>query len=170
MKVQSNKVVALTYELQVDDENGEKTLVEKVEQDNPMVILYGLSGLPEQFEENINGLAEGEGFEFSLSPDGGYGDFDEEAVVNLPLDIFKVNGELDREMLQEGNFIPMTDQDGHRLQGRVIEVHDDSVLMDFNHPLAGKTMHFKGHIMNIREATQEELEHGHVHGEGGHHH
>jgi FKBP-type peptidyl-prolyl cis-trans isomerase SlyD len=170
MTVDTNKVVSLTYELRIDDENGEQTLVEKVEQDNPMVILYGSSGLPERFEEQISGLKQGDSFEFSINPEEGYGDFDEEAVVELPKDVFKVDGKVDNELLQIGNFIPMTNQDGHRLQGKVLEVHPESVLMDFNHPLAGVNMHFKGQILDVREASQEELAHGHVHGEGGHHH
>lgn len=170
MTVDTNKVVSLTYELRVDDENGGQTLVEKVEQDNPMVILYGSSGLPERFEEHISGLKEGDAFNFSINPEEGYGDFDEEAIVELPKDVFKVNGKVDNEMLQVGNFIPMTNQDGHRLQGKVVEVQDESVVMDFNHPLAGVNMHFKGQIISIRDASQEELAHGHVHGEGGHHH
>jgi FKBP-type peptidyl-prolyl cis-trans isomerase SlyD len=170
MTVDTNKVVSLTYELRIDDENGDQTLVEKVEQDNPMVILYGSSGLPERFEEQISGLQQGDSFEFSINPEEGYGDFDEEAVVELPKDVFKVNGKVDNDLLQIGNFIPMTNQDGHRLQGKVLEVHPESVLMDFNHPLAGVNMHFKGQILEVREASKEELDHGHVHGEGGHHH
>lgn len=170
MTIDTNKVVTLTYELQVDDEDGERTLVEKVEQDNPMVILYGSSGLPERFEENIQGLKEGDAFEFSIDPEEGYGDFDEEAIVELPKNVFQVDGKIDNEMLQIGNFVPMTNQDGHRLQGKILEVNEESVLMDFNHPLAGVNMHFKGQVVGVREASEEELSHGHVHGEGGHHH
>lgn len=170
MIIDANKVVSLTYELQVDDENGEKMLVEKVERENPMVFLFGVSGLPEQFEANIAGMHEGDTFEFSIDPEEGYGQFDEEAVVNLPKNIFQVDGQIDHEMLQVGNIIPMTNQEGHKLQGKVVEVDEESVLMDFNHPLAGLNMHFKGQIVGIRDASQEELAHGHVHGEGGHHH
>jgi FKBP-type peptidyl-prolyl cis-trans isomerase SlyD len=170
MIIDANKVVSLTYELQVDDENGERMLVEKVERDNPMVFLFGVSGLPEQFEANIAGMNEGDTFEFSIDAEEGYGEFDEEAVVNLPKNIFQVDGQIDHEMLQVGNFIPMTNQEGHRLQGKVVEVSEDSVLMDFNHPLAGLNMHFRGEIVGVREASAEELAHGHVHGEGGHHH
>ncbi|MDO1448039.1 FKBP-type peptidyl-prolyl cis-trans isomerase [Rhodocytophaga aerolata] len=170
MTVNENKVVSLTYELRTNDENGQQTLVEKVEQDNPMVFLYGVGGLLERFEDNIKGLAVGDPFEFSIDPEEGYGEFDEEAVVSLPKDVFKVNGKVDETMLQVGNFIPMTDNEGNRLQGRVLEVESENVVMDFNHPLAGKNMHFKGTVVGVRDATSEELAHGHVHGEGGHHH
>jgi FKBP-type peptidyl-prolyl cis-trans isomerase SlyD len=64
----------------------------------------------------------------------------------------------------------MTDNEGNRLQGKVLEIEDENIIMDFNHPLAGKNMHFKGEVVGIRDATAEEMEHGHVHGEGGHHH
>jgi FKBP-type peptidyl-prolyl cis-trans isomerase SlyD len=170
MTINDNTVVSLTYELRTDDENGQQTLVEKVEQDNPMVFLFGVGGLLERFEDNIRGLNIGDQFEFSIDPEEGYGEFDEEAVVSLPKDVFKVNGKIDNTMLQPGNFIPMTDNEGNRLQGRVLEVEEENILMDFNHPLAGKNMHFKGEVVGIREATSEELAHGHVHGEGGHHH
>jgi FKBP-type peptidyl-prolyl cis-trans isomerase SlyD len=160
----------LTYELRTDDENGQQTLVEKVEQDNPMVFLYGVGGLLERFENNIRGKSIGDTFEFSINPEEGYGEFDEEAVVTLPKDVFKVNGKIDDNMLQPGNFIPMTDNEGNRLQGKVLEIEDENIIMDFNHPLAGKNMHFKGEVVGIRDATAEEMEHGHVHGEGGHQH
>ncbi len=170
MQIQPNKVVSLTYELRVDDENGEQTLVEKVERDHPLVFLYGAGSMLEEFERHLNGLKEGDSFNFSIDPEKGYGEFDEEAVVDLPKDIFKINGKVEDGMLEVGNVIPMTDQNGHRLQGRVVEVQDDLVTMDFNHPLAGMQMHFKGEIVNVRSATLEEISHGHVHGEGGVHH
>jgi FKBP-type peptidyl-prolyl cis-trans isomerase SlyD len=170
MTINDNKVVSLTYELRTDDENGQQTLVEKVEQDNPMVFLYGVGGLLERFEDNIRGKSIGDTFEFSINPEEGYGEFDEEAVVTLPKDVFKVNGKIDDNMLQPGNFIPMTDNEGNRLQGKVLEIEDENIIMDFNHPLAGKNMHFKGEVVGIRDATAEEMEHGHVHGEGGHQH
>ena len=64
----------------------------------------------------------------------------------------------------------MQDQDGNPIEGRVLEIKDDTVMMDFNHPLAGQDIHFSGKIIDVRETTPEELEHNHVHGEGGHHH
>lgn len=170
MQVAKNKVVSLTYELQVDDENGEKTLVEKVEKDQPLVFLFGAGSMLPEFEKNLDGKSAGDTFAFSIDPENGYGEFDEEAVVDLPKDIFKVDDKIEEGMLEVGNVIPMTDQQGHRLQGRVVEVMDDAVTMDFNHPLAGMDMHFAGQIVNVRSATLEEISHGHVHGEGGHQH
>ena len=74
------------------------------------------------------------------------------------------------ELLEIGNIVPMTNEDGERMHGQVVEVKENVVVMNFNHPLAGKEMHFQGSILSIRPATDEEISHGHVHGEGGHHH
>jgi FKBP-type peptidyl-prolyl cis-trans isomerase SlyD len=170
MTIESNKVVSLVYALSVDDEQGDKMLVETVEKDDPMVFLYGQSGLPEKFEENIAGLQEGDNFQFSLDPENGFGYYNEDAVVMMPTDVFQVDGKVDSQMLQVGNVIPMADGDGNRLQGKVLEVNKEGVLMDFNHPLAGMNMHFEGQVVGVRNASSEELAHGHVHGPGGHHH
>ncbi len=81
-----------------------------------------------------------------------------------------VEGKIDPEMLRIGNVIPMQDNQGNPLEGLVIGVDEASVKMDFNHPMAGKTLHFAGTIIDLRDATEEELSHGHVHGAHGHHH
>lgn len=73
-------------------------------------------------------------------------------------------------MIKVGNYVPMMDNAGHQHQGLVVNVGLESITLDFNHPMAGKTLHFTGTIAAIREATAEELDHGHVHGEGGHEH
>ncbi|GAA4298264.1 FKBP-type peptidyl-prolyl cis-trans isomerase [Nibribacter koreensis] len=170
MKIEENKVVTLTYELKVTNEEGESTLVEIADDENPMVFLYGVSGLPEKFEQELSGKESGQDFKFTLSSDEGYGDLDESAVVPVPKSVFEVDGKIDEEMVQEGNYIPMSDNEGNHMQGRIVSVHDDHVLMDFNHPLAGMDMHFEGKIVSVRDASPEEIAHGHVHGEGGHHH
>jgi FKBP-type peptidyl-prolyl cis-trans isomerase SlyD len=170
MQITNEKVVTLMYELTVTDADGEKELIETVEQEDPMAFIQGMSGLPEAFEENIEGLSVGDTFEFSIPAEDGYGEYDPTAVVELPKDIFKVDGEYVEEMLEVGNYLPMTDDRGNQLNGRVLAVEAEFVRMDFNHPLADKEMFFKGTILGVRDATQSEIEHGHVHGEGGVHH
>jgi len=168
--ISENKVVSLTYELKILNEDGEQTLVETADTDNPMVFLFGVSGLPEKFEENLEGKQEGETFSFSLEAEEGYGEYDENALVPIPKNVFEVDGKIDDEMLQVGNYIPMADNEGNHMQGRVTKIQGDEVVMDFNHPLAGMKMFFDGKVISVREATPEEIAHGHVHGEGGHHH
>lgn len=170
MEILQNKVVTLTYELSIKEKEGEFELIELVEDDEPMVFIHGLSGLPESFEEHLMGLKVGDTFEFNIASEDGYGEADPEAIVDLPIEIFKVDGKVDQEMLTIGNFLPMTDDQGNHLRGLVVEVNDFFVKMDFNHPLADKEMFFKGQILGIRDATSDELDHGHVHGDGGVHH
>ncbi|KQS28221.1 peptidylprolyl isomerase [Dyadobacter sp. Leaf189] len=170
MKVEKNNVVALTYSLQIPDSDGEMDVVEVVSEDDPMYFIQGISGLPEGFESQIEGLSAGDTFEFTVEPEEGYGEYDEEAIVELPKAVFQMEDVDQDELLQIGNIIPMTNEDGERMHGQVVEIKEDIVLMNFNHPLAGKQMHFSGQILSVRPATPEEISHGHVHGAGGVHH
>ena len=168
--VAPNTVISITYDLSVTDENDEKVLVEQAEAEAPMVFIFGHSGLPEDFEAQLDGKNEGDPFDFSLTPDQAYGDHDPQAVVDIPKQVFEIDGKLDDEMLQIGNYLPMADNEGNHMQAKVVAIDEESVTMDFNHPLAGMVMHFNGHVVGVRPATAEELAHGHVHGEGGHQH
>jgi len=167
MKIAPNAVVSLTYRLSIPDEDGEPETIEVVDSDDPLTFIQGLSGLPEGFEAKLIGLGTGDPFEFELTPEEGYGHRDEEAIVELPIDVFKVEGAVPANLLEVGNFLPMTNEDGHRLQGRILDVKDELVLMDFNPPLADKLMQFSGQILSVRPATPSEIDHGHVHGAGG---
>ena len=169
-QISANKVVTITYDLSVTDENQEKVLVESADTDAPMVFLFGQSGLPEEFERQLADKSTGDAFSFSLTPEQAYGEYDDQAVVEIPRSVFEIDGQTDEDMLQVGNFLPMADNQGHHMQGKVVEISDDAVKMDFNHPLAGMVMHFDGNVAEVREATAEEMDHGHVHGEGGHQH
>lgn len=170
MKISKDTVVALTYELKVNDDEGNKQLIEKVESEQPMTILFGKSGLPEKFESEIEGLEEGQSFNFEINKDDAYGSYEDEAIVKLPKDVFKVDGKFNEEDFPEGSMVPMTDQEGNMLRGRVVEIQPDALIMDFNHPLAGHDLYFEGQVELVRLATAEEIDHGHVHGPGGHHH
>jgi len=168
--IAQNSVVTLTYDLSVTDENQQKVLVEQAQADEPMVFLFGHSGLPEEFENQLGGKNAGDDFSFSLTPEQAYGDYDEQAVVEIPKQVFEIEGQLDDQMLQVGNYLPMADNEGNHMQAKVVEIGDEQVTMDFNHPLAGMVMHFDGKVQDVRPATAEELAHGHAHGEGGHQH
>ncbi|MPL72138.1 FKBP-type peptidyl-prolyl cis-trans isomerase SlyD [bioreactor metagenome] len=168
MIISKNKVVSLTYELKLDNAEGE--VVDMADAAQPLVFLYGAGNMLPKFESNLAELKANDDFEFTLSSDDAYGPVIEEAVVELPIDIFMVDGKIDPDMLFVGNVIPMQDNEGRPLDGTVVSISDDKVKMDFNHPMAGKTLHFTGKILELREATAEEISHGHVHGPHGHHH
>ncbi|HAH58201.1 MAG TPA: peptidylprolyl isomerase, partial [Bacteroidales bacterium] len=135
MTISKNKVVSLTYELKLDDNKGQ--VIDKADKDQPLVFLYGAGNLLPKFESNIESLDVNDTFEFTLNSDDAYGQTNNEAVIDLPIDIFKVEGKIDEEMLQVGNVIPMQDNNGNPLEGLVVEIGDNEVKMDFNHPLAG---------------------------------
>jgi len=166
MVITNDKVVSLSYELKV---NGE--LVDQADANNPLEFLFGHGALIARFEENINNLGIGDSFEFMIPSHEGYGAVNEEAIIDLPKDIFKVEGEIEENLLEVGKYLPMLDQDGNSLNGKILEIAEEHVVMDFNHPLAGQDLFFSGKVEAIREATAEELTHGHVHNHNhGHDH
>ena len=170
MIIESKKVVSVNYHLTVN-ENNQEILVEKTDAEHPFVFLFGAGGLLEAFESNLKGKKVGDSFDFRIDAENGYGLVDEDSIVTIPIDAFKAeDGTIDEEMVKVGNTLPMTDNEGNRLQGVVDEITDVHVRMDFNHPLAGQDLRFKGIVLDIREASAEELSHGHVHGPHGHHH
>lgn len=166
MKISNDKVVTLTYTLRADNEQGE--IIQQVENDRPFVHLFGNGTLLPAFEENLSGLVAGEKFGFPLTPAQGYGVVSDEAIIDLEKEIFVMDGKFNDELVAVGKVLTMQDQNGNPLEGLVLEIGDDKVKMDFNHPLAGKALHFSGEVLEVREATEEETNHGHVHGPEGH--
>ena len=155
MKVGKNKFVKLSYELRTASSNGE--IIEKTEDLSPLEFVFGAGRMLEMFEDKLEGLTAGEKFDFSLEAEEAYGAKDEEAIVELPLEIFQADGVVQEDLLIVGNSIPMMDAQGNRLNGLVLEVTEEIVKMDFNHPLAGEKLHFTGNVLAVREATEDEL-------------
>ncbi|MEJ2594777.1 MAG: FKBP-type peptidyl-prolyl cis-trans isomerase [bacterium] len=168
MKVGKDKVVTLTYELRQQDESGE--LIQKVEKKRPFVHLFGAGTLLPAFEDNLKGLVPGDEFGFHLTSDEAYGQSSGEAIIEVDKSIFEIDGKIDEDILSLGNTVAMQDGDGNPINGIVMDIREKTVLMDFNHPLAGQDLYFSGTILEVRDATEEEVSHGHVHGDGGHHH
>ena len=159
MKVTKNSVVALSYELIVDGSLADKAVAEK-----PLEYIHGTGMLLPRFEEEVEGKEEGDDFAFVLSPEEGYGVHNPEYVFDIPIEAFAIDGEVRRDLLELGRTIPMLNSAGQVVQGTVAEITPDSVVMDFNHPMAGKTLHFTGRVEKVREATEKELLEG-LHGE-----
>ena len=102
-------------------------------------------------------LNEGDAFDFVLKQEEAYGPYEEERVLELPKETFSVNGKFDKDMVYPGAVLPLMNADGNRFQGLVLDVKDNTVEIDLNHPLAGKDLHFKGNVVTLRDATDEEL-------------
>lgn len=159
MKIAQNSVVELIYELVVDGQIADKTTA-----DRPLSFIQGTGSLLPKFEKSIEGLEPGGKFAFTLTPEEGYGTWDPERMINLPLQAFEVDGVLRKDLLVAGATVPLMNAMGAVIPAKVVEVGTDSVKMDLNHPMAGKTLNFTGEILTVREATGEELTNG-LHGE-----
>lgn len=163
MQVGNNKVVTVTYQLHSNLPSTAKNHVETADKSNPLQFLYGSEMMIPGFEKGLAGKSTGDSFDFVINSEEGYGDNDATDVVDLPIDIFKVDNAVDLNILKIGNVLPMSDNMGNVMNGKVISFDDTAVKMDFNHPLAGHELHFSGVIIEVREASQEEMDHGHVH-------
>lgn len=159
MKVQKNNVVAISYELTVEGKIADKAGAEK-----PLEYIHGTGMLLPKFEMELEGKEEGDAFAFTLTPEEGYGVSDPRYIVEIPKTVFMIEGVLREDLLKKGNVIPMMNSDGQVVQGTVAGIGEDSVTMDFNHPMAGKTLNFSGKVESVREATKKELDEG-LHGE-----
>ncbi len=155
MKVLKDHVVAVSYELQV-----EGALADKASPDAPLRYIHGTGMLLPRFEAALEGKEPGDPFAFTLSPEDGYGPYNPAGLVKLPLAAFTVDGKVMTEFLVVGRTLPMLNGSGQVVQGTVKSVGADFVEMDFNHPMAGKTLNFSGRIEEVRPATEKELREG----------
>jgi len=155
MEIGRNKFVTLSYELRINGTEGE--VVEKTEAAAPLGFVFGAGKMLEMFENKLEGMTSGSAFDFELNATEAYGEVNPNAVVEIPKNIFEVEGKIDEDLLTVGNQVPMQDAHGNRLNGIVLELSDDKVKMDFNHPLAGDNLFFKGEVLEVREANEDEV-------------
>ena len=159
MKVDKEKVVAVSYELEVEGKIADKAVSEA-----PLEYIHGTGMLLPKFEAALAGKVAGDPFEFTLTPEVGYGTYNPGYLARIPIEAFMVDGKLAVELLQPGRMLPMLNSDGQVVRGIIVEVGEKEVTMDFNHPMAGKTLHFTGKVESVRDATEKELKEG-LHGE-----
>lgn len=159
MTIQRNKVVTINYTL--TDETG--SLLESSEGQEPLTYLHGVGNLIPGLEASLEGKSAGASLKVSVPPEEAYGVWDLEKVMEIPKSQFS-----GVENVEAGMQFSVQSEAGEEVV-TVTKVEGDTVTIDSNHPLAGKTLTFDVIIVGIREATAEELEHGHVHGHGGHH-
>lgn len=167
MDKKQNKFIAVAYKLYAA---GEKSLefIEEATDEKPFVFISGFGFTLDEFEKQVIDLENGAEFNFTLTKEQAYGDYSEEHVVDLEREIFCINGHFDHEHVFEDAILPLQNEEGQRFMGKVVSIGDSHVKIDLNHPLAGKELNFKGHIVENREATNEEIQHllNHMSGEG----
>ena len=155
MKIEKNKMVSLIYELR--ESGSEGRIIEILDENRPLKFVYGAGRLLPVFESNINSLNKGDLFKFSLNSEMAYGEKREDMIVNVPISVFESDGKINEEVCRVGNEVPMMDTEGNPISGIINEITDTHVRMDFNHPMAGLDLFFSGKIIDVREATVEEI-------------
>ena len=168
MNIYKNQVVSLHYTLTEGTEDGE--LLEETFSSDPLDFIFGVGMMLPGFEAHLEGMVAGDIFSFCLSPEEAYGEYEEQAVVEIPIASFTdETGNVNRDKLVEGAPLTMHDQVGREFNGVISESKFESIIVDFNHPMSGRTLHFKGEILEVRAATPSELDHGHIHHGGIYH-
>ena len=167
MDKKQNKFIAVAYKLYAA---GEKSLefIEEATDEKPFVFISGFGFTLDEFEKQVIDLEKGAEFNFTLTQEQAYGDYSEEHVVDLEREMFCINGHFDHEHVFEDAILPLQNEEGQRFMGKVVSIGDSHVKIDLNHPLAGKELNFKGHIVENRDAPNEEIHHllNHLSGEG----
>ncbi len=157
-KIEAGKFVEMTYDLYKIAADGTETLVHQVDPQQPESVVVGVTrGMVEPLEKALYGLAVGDSFDVVATADEAFGKRDDQYVVSLEKEVFAVEGKFDSELVKVGEALPMMTADGFPITGIVLEVNENDVKMDFNHPLAGSSVRFKGKVVTVREATAEEL-------------
>ncbi len=181
-----NKFMSVVYQLYTVTD-GENKLEEQTGTERPFEFITGFGVALDAFEQQVMKLEKGSSFDFVLQPAEAFGEYDSQGVHKLQRDVFMINGHFDHENIFEGAIITLMDNEDHQFMAKVKKIEEDGVTIDTNHPLAGKTLNFKGEIIENRDATEDEVQHlikhltggcsgcGHHHGEGecggcgGHH-
>ena len=161
MKIAPNLVATIQYTLK--DDKG--TLIESSVGGEPLAYIHGVGNLIPGLEDKLEGKVKGDKLNVTVKPDDAYGERDETLIEIVEKAEFE-----DGEEITEGKEFQYDDEDGNIFHVRIVKIDGDKVTVDGNHPLAGKTLNFDVEVLGVRAATDDELEHGHVHGEHGHHH
>jgi FKBP-type peptidyl-prolyl cis-trans isomerase SlyD len=162
----ANKTVVLChYTLREGTETG--PLIESTEGGEPLGYIHGIGMMIPLFETNLAGKQAGDAFSFGIKAADAYGEYNEEDVAEIPKAAFNLEGITADEVFVEGEILPLEDENGNQMQGIITGVTPETVVVDFNHPMAGTDLYFTGHVQGVRAATDIEIAHGHVHGEGG---
>lgn len=154
--METSKYIRVSYELTgIKGESHES--IETATRENPFIFVSGLGVSLDAFEAQIVPLQTGDKFDFTIEANEAYGERDEEAITEVPKNIFEVDGKVDTRYIYEGAVVPLMNADGQRFNGLIVKIGNTSVTVDLNHPLAGMDLNFKGEVIENREATKEEI-------------
>lgn len=159
-KIQNGKFVRLAYDIFVVNGQDQQSVFSFTSQQPDAFVFGQAPGMIPGFMQGIEGLQQGDRFDFTLKPGQAFGNRDSDMVVDVPRSVFEVDGAFDTEHVYPGATVPMRTQDGQCLEGTVTRLQGDVVTLDFNHPLAGETVRYAGTVLEVRDATPQELNAG----------
>ncbi|MCQ2109910.1 MAG: FKBP-type peptidyl-prolyl cis-trans isomerase [Bacteroidaceae bacterium] len=151
------KFISLSYDLYIKDQEGNPGLYEHAPEDKPFQFISGIGYTLDLFEENVINLKPGDKFDFEIPCAQAYGEYDNDSVLELQKEIFMRDGKFDSDHVKEGYVIPLSDGQS-TFNALVTQILEDKVVVDLNHPLAGEDLIFKGHIIESRPATEQEID------------
>jgi FKBP-type peptidyl-prolyl cis-trans isomerase SlyD len=154
MQVEPQKVVSIDYTLK--DDNG--NVLDSSQGSEPLSFIYGTGSIIPGLEKALEGKATGDEVSVTVEPEEGYGQYDDSLIIQVTKDKFQ-----DPDNVQEGMQVQAQSQDGNVQILTVKSIDGEQVTLDANHPLAGQRLNFDVEVAEVREATQEELDHGHIH-------
>jgi len=160
MNIAKNSVATINYELK----DGDGATIDSSAGQDPLAYIHGVGMLVPGLEKALEGKEAGASVQVVIPPEEGYGERQDNLMVKVPKEQFE-----NTEGLEVGHPVQAQGPDGVQIL-HVMEIGEDNIVLDGNHPLAGVTLHFAVDVVSVREATSEELEHGHVNGPGGHDH
>ena len=152
-----NKYIAVHYKLYTNVQGEEPELIEQTAEGDPFVFVSALGMTLDAFESQIVPLKVGDNFNFTLAPNDAYGEYDEAGKQAVSRKVFEINGKLDSRFIYEGAVVPLSSPDGARFNGTIVEIGDEKITLDLNHPLAGKSLNFVGTVVETRDATNQEV-------------
>lgn len=156
-EIKQNQYVRVAYRLYTRDKDGKRELVEEATVEEPFQFVSGLGMTLDDFENQITPLEKDAEFDFELTPEQAYGEYEPERVITVPRSTFEIDGRLDKEYIFEGAVVPLQNADGARFNGLITKIGPTEVTVDLNHPLAGKGLIFVGEVIETREATKDEI-------------
>lgn len=157
-KIKPGKYFEIAYKLFRINADGSETLVHEVTADEPDAAICGATlGFVEALDEQLLGKKQGDKFDFTAEPEKAFGPYTEEEIYTIPRERMTVEGKFDEKMFTPGALIPLMTPDGYRIDGTVVRLTPEAVVLDLNHPLAKDSVHYVGEVLTVRDATDDEL-------------
>ena len=155
MQIEKNTVATVTYSIYLDNITGE--VIESSDAVNPRSMIFGVDRMIPGFEQKLTGLSSGEQFSFELSEEEAFGQYRDEMIIDVPKTAFMMDGKIREDLLFVDNEIGMMDNHGNPIRGKIMQIDNDKVVMDFNHKLAGKKLFISGSVLDVRPVTDDDL-------------